>query len=58
MLKIEEIEPTRVTPIHCPKCKSKLAGVGLLPDSEIRGLSFHCKRCSRTLGVTATAKTE
>lgn len=52
MLVISKTEPSRVTPINCPDCGEKLARVGLLHDSAVRGLTFKCKRCGELWAVT------
>lgn len=58
MLKITKTEPAKVSSIHCPDCNEKLARVGLLVDSEIKGLTFKCKRCGGLYAVTAGDTTE
>ena len=58
MLKITKTEPTKVSSIHCPECSEKLARVGLLAGSEIKGLTFKCKRCGGLFAVTAGETTE
>ncbi len=40
-----------VTKIYCPECGERLRGVGLLKDSTIKGLAFHCKQCKRNWTV-------
>ena len=36
-----------VTRIVCPVCREKVKGVGLTKGSEVKGLTFRCRRCHR-----------
>ena len=45
MLIFTPVEAMRVTRISCPACNTCVPNVGLMKDSEIKGLSFTCKKC-------------
>lgn len=47
MLKIIPIDITDVTKLVCPHCKEKVSRVGLTKESQVVGLVFKCKRCSK-----------
>ena len=47
-------EHADVTKLACKACGEKVKGVGLLPHSCIRGLSFKCRRCGRLWEVNAS----
>ena len=54
MLKISPAETTKVTKLTCPICNSSVSNVGLMKDSEVRGLSFTCKKCKKPWLVETT----
>ena len=43
-----------VTKLSCRACGEKLKNVGLLPHSNVQGLSFKCRRCGKLWEVNAT----
>lgn len=56
MLKTEKIEATKVSAIHCYSCGEKFPRLGLLPNSDVNGLTFRCKRCGELNLVTAKSE--
>lgn len=47
-------EKADVTKLACRTCGEKIRGVGLLPNSNISGLSFKCRRCGALWEVKAS----
>lgn len=52
MLKITPIYTKEVTKLICPHCNERVPRIGLLKNSKIDGLTFKCKKCSKTFEVT------
>lgn len=50
-LRILETERGDITRLACPRCGEKVRFVGLLRDSEVKGLTFKCKRCGKLWSV-------
>lgn len=40
-----------ITKLICPDCGKRVGGIGLLKDSRVDGLTFHCNRCSNVWAV-------
>lgn len=53
---INPAERTGVTRVVCPDCHEKVKGIGLLPGSTIRGLTFRCHRCGKFWSVDVKEK--
>lgn len=51
MLKISPTTESEITKIVCPKCREKLARVGIEKGSRIEGLTFRCRRCGNLWSV-------
>ncbi len=51
MLKITPTDTQQVTKLICPHCNERVPRIGLLKGSKIDGLTFKCKKCSKTFEV-------
>lgn len=54
MYDIRPAKESEITKIVCPDCRERLPRIGLLKDSNIKGLTFKCGRCGKLWEVTAS----
>ncbi len=47
MLVITPTEKKDITHISCPHCGEKLPRIGLTKNSQVKGLTFRCRRCQK-----------
>lgn len=47
MLIITPAEVADITKLSCPQCNEKVPRIGLHKDSQIKGLTFKCKKCGK-----------
>ena len=48
MYDISPAKESEITKIVCPDCHERLPRIGLLKDSNIKGLTFKCGRCGKS----------
>lgn len=54
MFDISPATEAEITKIVCPGCHERLPRVGLLKNSNVRGLTFKCGRCGKLWAVSAS----
>lgn len=54
MFEIAPAAEAEITKIVCPHCHERLPRVGLLKNSNVKGLTFKCGRCARLWEVRAS----
>lgn len=47
MLKIIPADVTDITKVVCPGCRERLPRVGIKKGSNVRGLTFRCRKCGK-----------
>ena len=57
MISVTSAQRQEVTRIVCPVCGERVKGVGLVRNSEVRGLTFRCARCGGLWEVRSGAPT-
>ena len=51
---IKQTASAKVRRIICPKCGERVPRLGLLENSEVKGLTFKCNKCKDLWEVEST----